>query len=165
MYPKVYIMEVDGKWCCVLATNEFSAQKYLEKGATEVPEAQANAIFGDNIRSVGPSNTSVSEDGTITFTPPVPETPSEADLKVLLERERNNRLSEYDNTVSQIQRAMRNTGDETVSFELLSALSAWDEYATALCALPSQEGSPWDGGGENTPWPVKPEKPEILKNK
>lgn len=171
MYPKVFIMEVDGKLCCVLATNEFSANKYLEKGAVEVPAEQAQTIFGDNIRSVGPSNTSVSEDGIITFTPPEPEpepepvVPTEAELRASLEKERGYRLYEYDNVVSQIQRAMRSIVDETVASELLSTLSAWDAYATALCALPSQDGAPWDGGGENTPWPVKPEKPEILKNK
>lgn len=30
-------------------------------------------------------------------------------------------------------------------------------YRQALRDLPSQEGAPWDGGGELTPWPVKPQ--------
>lgn len=29
-------------------------------------------------------------------------------------------------------------------------------YRQALRDLPSQEGAPWDGGGELTPWPEKP---------
>lgn len=29
-------------------------------------------------------------------------------------------------------------------------------YRQALRDLPSQEGAPWDGGGEATPWPVMP---------
>lgn len=36
------------------------------------------------------------------------------------------------------------------------------EYRQALRDLPSQEGAPWDGGGEETPWP---ELPAILKDK
>lgn len=30
------------------------------------------------------------------------------------------------------------------------------EYRQALRDLPSQEGAPWDGGGELTPWPDDP---------
>ena len=30
-------------------------------------------------------------------------------------------------------------------------------YRQALRDLPSQEGAPWDGGGEETPWPLMPE--------
>lgn len=30
-------------------------------------------------------------------------------------------------------------------------------YRTALRDLPDQPGAPWDGGGTETPWPVKPE--------
>lgn len=29
-------------------------------------------------------------------------------------------------------------------------------YRQALRDLPSQEGAPWDGGGEKTPWPEAP---------
>lgn len=36
------------------------------------------------------------------------------------------------------------------------------EYRQALRDLPSQEGAPWDGGGDETPWP---ELPTILKTK
>ena len=30
-------------------------------------------------------------------------------------------------------------------------------YIQALRDLPAQPGAPWDGGGDETPWPVKPE--------
>ncbi len=30
-------------------------------------------------------------------------------------------------------------------------------YRTALRDLPDQEGAPWDGGGEATPWPESPD--------
>lgn len=30
-------------------------------------------------------------------------------------------------------------------------------YRAALRDLPAQDGAPWDGGGELTPWPVKPD--------
>lgn len=30
-------------------------------------------------------------------------------------------------------------------------------YRQALRDLPAQPGAPWDGGGEKTPWPTKPE--------
>ena len=30
-------------------------------------------------------------------------------------------------------------------------------YIQALRDIPAQEGAPWDGGGELTPWPAKPE--------
>lgn len=30
-------------------------------------------------------------------------------------------------------------------------------YRQALRDLPSQEGAPWDGGGESTPWPAAPD--------
>ena len=29
-------------------------------------------------------------------------------------------------------------------------------YIQALRDIPQQEGAPWDGGGEQTPWPIKP---------
>ena len=35
-------------------------------------------------------------------------------------------------------------------------------YRQALRDLPSQEGSPWDGGGEETPWP---EIPNVLQER
>ena len=44
--------------------------------------------------------------------------------------------------------------DYPISADTLAAIKA---YRQALRDLPSQPGAPWDGGGELTPWPVKPE--------
>ena len=35
--------------------------------------------------------------------------------------------------------------------------TAVQAYRQALRDLPAQEGAPWDGGGEETPWPAAPE--------
>lgn len=43
--------------------------------------------------------------------------------------------------------------DYPISADDLAAVTA---YRAALRALPEQAGAPWDGGGINTPWPVKP---------
>ena len=43
--------------------------------------------------------------------------------------------------------------DYPISPEKLVAIKA---YRQALRDLPAQEGAPWDGGGELTPWPEMP---------
>ena len=37
----------------------------------------------------------------------------------------------------------------------MSDASAIRTYRQALRDLPAQVGAPWDGGGENTPWPMR----------
>ena len=32
------------------------------------------------------------------------------------------------------------------------------EYRQKLRDLPKEDGAPWDGGGEETPWPINPVK-------
>ena len=44
--------------------------------------------------------------------------------------------------------------DYPISPEELVVIKA---YRQALRDLPAQEGTPWDGGGELTPWPEKPD--------
>ena len=44
--------------------------------------------------------------------------------------------------------------DYPITEECRLAVSA---YRKALRDLPAQEGAPWDGGGEKTPWPAMPE--------
>ena len=44
--------------------------------------------------------------------------------------------------------------DYPISTEALEAVKT---YRQALRDLPAQPGAPWDGGGEETPWPTKPE--------
>ena len=43
--------------------------------------------------------------------------------------------------------------DYNISTEVLEAVKT---YRQALRDLPAQPGAPWDGGGELTPWPIKP---------
>lgn len=44
--------------------------------------------------------------------------------------------------------------DYPIEAEKLEAVKV---YRQALRDLPSQDGAPWDGGGEGTPWPILPE--------
>lgn len=73
-----------------------------------------------------------------------------AELFELLRMQRSLRLAEYDTKISQIERQAR------LGMDVAEQIAAWDAYAQALCSLPEQEGAPWDGGGELTPWPVMP---------
>ena len=60
------------------------------------------------------------------------------------------KLAEHDVQVVQLQRQARAGAD------VADDMAAWDAYAVALCDLPAQEGAPWDGGAELTPWPEMP---------
>lgn len=84
---------------------------------------------------------------------PEPE-PTTEELFAQLRSFREVKLREYDAKISQLDRQIRENPDYA-AYQLERA--AWDEYATALCNLPSMAGAPWDGGGPLTPWPVKPE--------
>lgn len=83
-----------------------------------------------------------------------PEIMDTEELFVALRAKRNERLDEYDRKISQLDRLIRENPDYG-AYPIQRA--AWDEYATALCNLPAQEGAPWDGGGPLTPWPAQPE--------
>ena len=91
---------------------------------------------------------------------PEPEPPTEEALFAALRAAREPRLAEYDSNMAQLQRKLRLATDAgATSVEL--DIAAWDAYAQALCDLPQQPGAPWDGGGEETPWPKKPERAEA----
>lgn len=62
-----------------------------------------------------------------------------------LRAERDSRLSATDYLLMQ-DYPLDNTLKEAVRL-----------YRQALRDLPSQEGAPWDGGGESTPWPAAPD--------
>lgn len=62
----------------------------------------------------------------------------------LLRAERNRRLTESDFLV--LPGYPLSTEDRDAVLQ----------YRTYLRDLPAQDGAPWDGGGENTPWPKKP---------
>ncbi len=59
-----------------------------------------------------------------------------------LRAERDRRIADTDYLLS---------ADYPITPERLEAVKT---YRQALRDLPSKEGAPWDGGGENTPWPV-----------
>lgn len=75
------------------------------------------------------------------------------------------RLAEYDSTTARAARlrTARDArlaatdkyllSDYPISAENLAAIKI---YRQALRDLPAQEGAPWDGGGELTPWPDMP---------
>ena len=90
---------------------------------------------------IGPHNTTVNEDGNIAFTPPKPL--SEAELFNLLRAETECRLARTDVFGM----------DDYPDNEKRAAFRA---YRAELRALNHQEGAPWDGGGELTPWPELP---------
>lgn len=69
---------------------------------------------------------------------------SEAARFERLRAERDSRLSATDYLLMQ-DYPLDNTLKEAVRL-----------YRQALRDLPSQEGAPWDGGGESTPWPAVP---------
>lgn len=83
-----------------------------------------------------------------------PEIMDTEELFTRLRARRDERLSEYDVKIAQLDRQIR-LNPEYAAYSLSRA--AWDEYAVALCDLPAQSGAPWDGGGVQTPWPNKPE--------
>lgn len=95
---------------------------------------------------VSPANTTVSTDGTISFTPPEPL--SSESLFASLRAERDRRLSATDYLLMQ---------DYPLQEDQRIAVQA---YRQALRDLPAQSGAPWDGGGEATPWP---EIPSVLQ--
>ena len=122
-------------------------EKLIQSGATELSYDDIVALGMKGFENiVSPANTSVSPDGTITFIPPV--MPSQGFLFVLLRTERDRRLSATDYLLMQ-DYPLENTLKEAVQL-----------YRQALRDLPSQEGAPWDGGGEATPWP---EIPSVLQ--
>ena len=70
--------------------------------------------------------------------------PTDADLYERLRTERDARLVATDKYL---------LADYPTSPEEIVAIRA---YRTALRDLPDQPGAPWDGGGDETPWPTKP---------
>lgn len=71
--------------------------------------------------------------------------PTEADLLASLRGIRDSKLAETDYLL---------TADYPITEDKLAEVKA---YRTALRDITGLEGCPWDGGGDETPWPVKPE--------
>lgn len=75
------------------------------------------------------------------------------------------RLAEYNSEAARFERlrAERDQRLEATDYLLMedypldnTLKEAVQLYRQALRDLPSQDGAPWDGGGEETPWPVMP---------
>ena len=79
---------------------------------------------------------------TVPIPPPMPQTSEQ--LFTSLRTERDAKLRNTDKYLF---------ADYPISPEALEAIKA---YRQSLRDLPVQGGAPWDGGGELTPWPIKP---------
>lgn len=99
----------------------------------------------DRIIAGDPHARKVVKDGVITIVA-VTDADLEAEhleeLFTSLRAERDKRLAETDYLLS---------ADYPIDADKLEAVKT---YRQSLRDLPSQEGAPWDGGGEGTPWPV-----------
>ena len=73
-----------------------------------------------------------------------PPAPTEEQLFVTLRASRDARLAATDKYL---------LPDYPITADALALVKA---YRAALRALPDQAGAPWDGGGDETPWPVMP---------
>lgn len=127
--------------------NEDEAMSIIKNGGRKLsPQEIAAAGMTGYEHFVSPVNTKIGPDGAIMFTPPEP--PSSASLFAYLRAERDRRLSATDYLLMP---------DYPLDDTLKGAVQL---YRQALRDLPSQEGAPWDGGGEATPWP---EIPSVLQ--
>ena len=128
---------------CVNVDNDADAVRLLQQGARELTteEIRKYGMAGYE-QYVSPMNTIINADGTVTFTPPAP--PSDEELFSKLREERDRRLAECDWTMLK---------DTQLSEE---QSVAWQTYRQILRDMPQQAEAPWDGGGEGTPWPMKP---------
>ena len=75
---------------------------------------------------------------------PAPEPPSSEQLLDMLRNARDARIVATDKYL---------LADYPINPEALEAVKT---YRQALRNLPAQPGAPWDGGGEETPWPELP---------
>ena len=100
---------------------------------------------------VSPANTIVNVDGSITFTPPEPL--SNDELFNLLRSERDSRINSVLWMRERHSDELELGKEATLTPEQYTALLT---YIQALRDITEQPGAPWDGGGELTPWPIKP---------
>lgn len=127
--------------------NDTDAEILLKKGGVELSPEKIRALGMSGYEHlISQSNTTVSADGTITFTPPA--APSLESLFTNLRTERDRRLAATDYLLMP---------DYPISDDQRAVVQA---YRQALRDLPAQSGAPWDGGEEATPWP---EIPRVLQ--
>lgn len=155
---RVFKIKEDGREYCINTVSEFDGNRYAEMGFEEVPHDEAQALFGDKITHVSAFTTSI-VDGKITFNPP-------DDVDVVSEKFafdtfrdlRQQKLSEYDHKISQLQRKIRQAATPEEKAKLEKQITLWDKYADMLCDLPEKDGAPWDGDMNKIPWPKMPVK-------
>ena len=115
------------------------------------PEQVESAGMVGYEQLVSPLNTTINDEGTITFTPPEP--PSNVELFSHLRSERDVRLSAVLWMRERHSDELELGTEPTLTPEQYTALLT---YIQALRDIPAQPGAPWDGGGELTPWPELP---------
>lgn len=108
---------------------------YSSEGNPEVWEQKPDGYF-------------TPEEWDVAHPDPAPSPPTEAELFQQLRAERDRRLAATDYLLMD-DYPLDNTRKEAVRL-----------YRQALRDLPAQEGAPWDGGREETPWP---EIPSVLQ--
>ena len=123
--------------------NNEDAEKIVKNGGVELGPEKIKALGMSGYEHlISQSNTTVSADGTITFTPPA--APSLESLFTNLRTERDRRLAATDYLLMP---------DYPISDDQRAVVQV---YRQSLRDLPAQSGAPWDGGGEATPWPELP---------
>lgn len=123
--------------------NEADYAAHIAAGWQVVSDAEiVDAGMSGYEQIVGPHNTVIHQDGSIMFTPPQP--PSIAELFERLRAETERRLASTDKFGM----------DDYPDTESRAAFRA---YRAELRALNRQPGAPFDGGGEQTPWPAIPQ--------
>ena len=138
----MYIIKIGNKCCNV--DNDADMQRLLDGGGVllTMDEIKAAGMAGYECL-VGPDNTAVSEDGRITF-----NKPSDA---ALAEQRYTNLRASRDARLAATDKYL--LADYPIGEDDLMLVKA---YRGTLRTLPEQPGAPWDGGGDETPWPEAP---------
>lgn len=128
---------------CFNVDNVNDADALRDEGARELTQEEIAAAGMTGYEYlVSPRNTTVSDDGSILFTPPAGEAAVVRFARLRAERDRRIAATDFllmqDYPIPEDQRVAVQT------------------YRQALRDLPAQDGAPWDGGGEDTPWPEAP---------
>lgn len=84
---------------------------------------------------------------------PTKPAPTTDELAASLRTERGQRITACDWIVTRHRDELDKGINTTLGAE---SYEAWLDYRAALRDLPSLGGFPWDGGGEDTPWPKEP---------
>lgn len=136
---------------CFQFDNDADTDRFAENNpdAAEMTAAEIESAFGGYAQFVGPHNTTVSEDGVVTFdyTPPCAE-----ELAAALRTERDRRIQavawRVERNLSETRQGVTPATDD---------IAALDAYVQALRDMPSVDGWPWGGPSDPAiPWPVEP---------